>query len=159
MEVHSGWSTLTRWKQVFVVLMVGILPLRELWNWWLVISRFQEMDRIYVRPPLPSLVEIEVYYSVITWYGMKAALRVLRHEPGATKSALSYLRWYLSIGILIPIFGGFVFPLPPVRSDLGVQFNAMRTLGYLENFTIHLLIFGTFYTLFRRAKFKELAEL
>ncbi len=155
MYSQMGWASLPRWRKIFVALVVGVLPLRELWNWWLLFSRWELMSRVYARPPQWALAEVELYYSLIAWWGLKVGLRVLRQDAKATDSALSYLWWSLVAYIAVLFHGGLIFPLPPIRADLDAQYYQARDVGYVGNVVIHLVVFVVFYALFRRAKSKQ----
>jgi hypothetical protein len=155
MEPRPGWSKLTRWKQAFVVLTVGLFPPDELWNWYLFIDREQVLTKLYAGPPLPSLLENQIYSTAVTWFGVIVGLRVLRHSPRANASSVSFLWFYLALGILTLTLGGIVFPRPPVRQELGTDFAAMRFGANLWYLLRHLAIFGTFYVLFKRAIAKD----
>ena len=151
MERQPGWSKLARWKQAFVLLTVGLFPPDELWNWYLLVDREHELTGMYVRSPLPSLLENQIYSTAVTWFGVIVGLRVLRHSPQANISSVTFLWFYLALAVLTLTLGGIVFPRPPIRQDLGADFAAMRFGANLWYLVRHLAIFGTFYVLFKRA--------
>ena len=145
------------WKYGFVAFTVVYLPLHELWNWGILISRAALMNQIYAHNPLPSLLEAELYLSAIAIYGAIVGLRVLRHSPQAYASVFRFLWLYLGTGVITLFSGGFAFPRPSIRADLGEQFLAERAASYFIAFTIYLVVFLTFYILFKRARTREAA--